>query len=60
MCRYSCYSIAAQICAAQLGLEPGDAFEIKLGKKQSKLLALVAIKEELRSSCSWSTRPAAG
>jgi len=45
MCRYSCYSIAAQICAAQLGLEPGDAFEIKLGRKQIKLLALGAVEQ---------------
>jgi hypothetical protein len=46
MCRYSCYSIAAQICAAQLGLEPGDAFQIKLGKKQIQLLALGAVEQE--------------
>ena len=46
MCRYSCYSIEAQIYAAQLGLEPGDAFEFKLGCMQIELLALVAVEEE--------------
>ena len=46
MCRYSCYSIAAQICAAQLGLEPGDAFEIKLGRMQIQLIALGAAEQE--------------
>jgi len=46
MCRYSCYQIEAQIYAAQLGLEPGDAFEIKLGCMQIELLALVAVEEE--------------
>jgi hypothetical protein len=28
-----------------LGLEPGDAFEIKLGRKQIKLLALGAVEQ---------------
>ncbi|MCP9908081.1 hypothetical protein KBY72_12970 [Cyanobium sp. BA5m-21] len=45
MCRYSCYSIAAQIYAAKLGLEPGDAFEIKLGCMQIELLALAAVEK---------------
>jgi hypothetical protein len=31
---------------AQLGLEPGDAFEIKLGRKQIKLIPLGATEEE--------------
>ena len=32
--------------AAQLGLEPGDEFEIKLGRKQIKLIPLGAAEEE--------------
>jgi hypothetical protein len=31
---------------AQLGLEPGDEFEIKLGRKQIKLIPLGAAEEE--------------
>ena len=31
---------------AQLGLEPGDEFEIKLGRKQIKLIPLGATEEE--------------
>ncbi len=31
---------------AQLGLQPGDAFEIKLGRKQIKLIPLGAAEEE--------------
>ena len=31
---------------AQLGLEPGDEFEIKLGRKQIQLIPLGAVEEE--------------
>jgi hypothetical protein len=31
---------------AQLGLQPGDEFEIKLGRKQIKLIPLGAAEEE--------------
>jgi hypothetical protein len=31
---------------AQLGLEPGDEFEIKLGRKQIKLIPLGALEED--------------
>jgi hypothetical protein len=31
---------------AQLGLEPGDEFEIKLGRKQIKLIPLGAAEED--------------
>lgn len=31
---------------AQLGLEPGDEFEIKLGRKQIKLIPLGATEQE--------------
>ncbi|MFM7548123.1 MAG: AbrB-like transcriptional regulator, partial [Cyanobacteriota bacterium] len=31
---------------AQLGLQPGDVFEIKLGRKQIKLIPLGAAEEE--------------
>jgi hypothetical protein len=31
---------------AQLGLEPGDEFEIKLGRKQIQLIPLGAAEEE--------------
>jgi hypothetical protein len=31
---------------AQLGLEPGDEFEIKLGRKQIKLIPLGAVEED--------------
>jgi hypothetical protein len=31
---------------AQMGLQPGDAFEIKLGRKQIKLIRLGAAEEE--------------
>ena len=31
---------------AQLGLQPGDEFEIKLGRKQIKLIPLGAVEEE--------------
>jgi hypothetical protein len=31
---------------AQLGLEPGDEFEIKLGRKQIKLIPLGSLEED--------------
>lgn len=35
---------------AQLGLKPGDAFEIKLGRKQIKLVPLGAEEEDLTAA----------
>jgi hypothetical protein len=33
-------------CTTQLGLEPGDEIDIKLGRKQTKLSPLGAVAEE--------------
>lgn len=38
--------LVGKACTAQLGLEPGDEFEIKLGRKQIKLIPLGAAEEE--------------
>jgi len=46
ICRYSGCSVAIQACNVQLGVEPGDGFEIKLGRKQIKLIPLGAAEEE--------------
>ena len=35
-----------KVCTAQLGLQPGDEFEIKLGKKQIRLVTVGGIDEE--------------
>ena len=38
--------LVGKACTAQLGLKPGDAFEIKLGGKQIQLIPLGAAEEE--------------
>ena len=38
--------LVGKACTTQLGLEPGDEFEIKLGRKQTKLTPLGAAEEE--------------
>ena len=38
--------LVGQAYTTQLALEPGDAFEIKLGRKQIKLIPLGAAEEE--------------
>jgi ATP-dependent exoDNAse (exonuclease V) alpha subunit len=38
--------IVSKAYTAQLGLKPGDAFEIKLGRKQIQLIPLGAAEEE--------------
>jgi len=37
---------SARLNTAQLGLQPGDEFEIRLGRKQIKLIPLGAAEEE--------------
>ena len=38
--------LEAKAYTAQLGLKPGDEYEIKLGRKQIELIPLGAAKEE--------------
>ena len=44
--QFNCNLLVGKAYTAQLGLEPGDEFEIKLGRKQIKLIPLGAAEEE--------------
>ena len=44
--RFNSNLMMGKVCTVQLGLQPGDEFEIKLGKKQIRLVTVGGIDEE--------------